>query len=222
VSEHGAPLNETVHRGKVLGTVLVTSDGFKFYEKVVREVLGVAAIYGQVIKTRRNNRVIRVERRLKQGTKSQPIEALVASEDSATLNTSFVERLNLTLRQSLAYLQRRSPAHARCDRRLDEDLDLVQCHYNFARPHMGLKFGRACKTPAMQAGLTDRRLSFREIFRWSALSRPHAVAIPFPVRRGEIGFAPSHGERNGGLTNRQRCKDHPTEATAHSIGNPIH
>jgi len=103
----------------------VTSDGFEFYEKVVRNVLGVVAIYGQVIKTRRNNRVVRVERTLKISTKGQLAEALLESEDSESLNTSFVERMNLTLRQSLAYLRRRSPARARCDRRLDEDLDLV-------------------------------------------------------------------------------------------------
>lgn len=181
--------NETVHRGKVVGITLVTSDGFEFYEKVVRNVLGVVAIYGQVIKTRRNNRVVRVERTLKIGTKSLLAEALLESEDSESLNTSFVERMNLTLRQSLAYLQRRSPAHARCDRRLDEDLDLVQCHYNFVRPHLALKFGNVCKTPAMQAGLTKRPLSFRDIFGRSASSRPLAAVVLFPVRRVVAGSA---------------------------------
>jgi IS1 family transposase len=179
--------NETVLRGKVVGITLVTSDGFEFYEKVVRKVFGVAAIYGQVIKTRRNNRVIRVQRSPKLGTKSQLADALLESEDSETLNTSFVERLNLTLRQSLAYLQRRSPAHARCDRRLDEDLDLVQCHYNFVRPHLALKFGRVCKTPAMQAGLMKRPLSFRDIFGWTASSRPGAAVLHFPGRFTSAG-----------------------------------
>ena len=140
-----------------------------------------------MIKTRRNNRVIRVERSLKLGTKSQLAEALLESEDSETLNTSFVERLNLTLRQSLAYLQRRSPAHARCDRRLDEDLALLQCHYNFVRPHRALKFGREVRTPAMQAGLTDRRLSFRDIFAQSAVSRPRAAVLRFPGRQARTG-----------------------------------
>jgi transposase-like protein/IS1 family transposase len=174
--------NKTVHRGKIAGPVQVTSDGFEFYEKVVSNVLSVAAIYGQVIKTRRNNRVYRVQRTLKLGTQSQLTHALVESEDSDTLNTSFVERLNLTIRQSLSYLQRRSPAHARNDRRLDEDLDLVQCYYNFVRPHMGLKFGRICKTPAMQAGLADRPLSFRDILGAVVSSRPSAVVVPLTER----------------------------------------
>jgi hypothetical protein len=122
-------------------------------------------------------------RTLKISTKSQLAEALLESEDSESLNTSFVERMNLTLRQSLAYLRRRSPAHARCDRRLDEDLDLVQCHYNCVRPHLALKFGNVCKTPAMQAGLAKRPLSFRDIFGRCASPRPLAAVVLFPVRR---------------------------------------
>ena len=42
--------------------------------------------------------------------------------------------------------------------------DLVQLAYNFARPHRALKFGTETRTPAMQAGLTTRRLTFREVF----------------------------------------------------------
>ena len=36
---------------------LIVTDGFDFYEKVVRRVFGPAALYGQVLKTRRNNRM---------------------------------------------------------------------------------------------------------------------------------------------------------------------
>jgi len=41
---------------------------------------------------------------------------------------------------------------------------LFRCYYNFARPHRALKFGGEVRTPAMQAGLTNRRLTLREIF----------------------------------------------------------
>ena len=155
--------------------------------------MGVVAIYGQVIKTRRNNRVIRVERAPKIGSKGQFAAALLESEDSERLNTSYVERLNLTLRQGLAYLQRRSPAHARCDRRLDEDLALVQCHYNFLRPHRALKFGPEIRTPAMQAGLIDRRLSFRDVFGPSAVSGPRAVVLWLPIQPPASRFAEAEG-----------------------------
>jgi hypothetical protein len=38
------------------------------------------------------------------------------------------------------------------------------CYYNFIRPHSALKFVDETRTPAMQAGLAKKQLSFREIF----------------------------------------------------------
>ena len=91
-------------------------------------------------------------------------EVLDNSEDSSTLNTSFIERLNLTIRQGSAYLRRRSPCHARSKEGLEEHLELLRCYYNFVRPHGALKFGCETRTPAMQAGLATRRLTLRDIF----------------------------------------------------------
>ena len=91
-------------------------------------------------------------------------EGLTNSEDSSTLNTSFVERMNLTIRQGSAYLARRALSHARSEEKLEEHLERLRCHYNFVRPHGALKFGREARTPAMQAGLATRRLSFRDVF----------------------------------------------------------
>ncbi len=86
------------------------------------------------------------------------------SEDSVKLNTSYIERLNLTIRQLSAYLGRRTLSHARRTQRLEDHLELLRCHYNFLRPHRALKFGREVRTPAMQAGLTHKRLTFRDVF----------------------------------------------------------
>ena len=41
---------------------------------------------------------------------------------------------------------------------------LLQCHYNFIRPHRSLKLRDQRRTPAWQAGLVSRQLTFREIF----------------------------------------------------------
>jgi transposase-like protein/IS1 family transposase len=142
---------------------LITTDGFKFYERVIGRVFGPRCVYGQVIKTRRNDRVVRVERRAVIGA-GRLKQALGNSEDSVTLNTSFVERLNLTIRQGSSYLGRRTICQARWKQYLDDHLELVRCHYNFVRPHRALKFGREVRTPARQAGLTKRALTLREIF----------------------------------------------------------
>ncbi len=58
-------------------------------------------LYAQVIKKRRKNRVIKVERRLIIGTKPKMEQLLFESEDSSTINTSFIERLNLTIRRAV-------------------------------------------------------------------------------------------------------------------------
>jgi hypothetical protein len=133
-----------------------------FYRVV--SVFGPACLDGQVIKTRRNDRIAKVERRAVLGDGWRLEQALHDSEDSVKLNTSFVERLNLTIRQGSAYLGRRTICQARCKERLEDHLELLRCHYNFVRPHRALKFGREVRTPGMQAGLTRRRLTLREIF----------------------------------------------------------
>ena len=143
---------------------LIATDGFELYHKVIRRIFGPACLYGQVIKTRRDDRVIKVERRAMIGAAWRFEEALFNSEDSLKLNTSFIERLNLTIRKGSAYLSRRTICHARGTERLEDHLALLRCHYNFIRPHSALKFGREVRTPAMQAGLISKRLSFREVF----------------------------------------------------------
>jgi len=90
-------------------------------------------------------------------------QLLFESEDSSTVNTSFTERLNLTIRQSCAYLGRRTACHFRHKDLLADNLSLQVCYYNFVRPNPALKFGEEMWTPAMQAGLTKKQLSFREI-----------------------------------------------------------
>jgi IS1 family transposase len=125
-----AVLHEVVLRGRVVGFPLIATDGFEYYFGVIRRLLGHACVYGQAIKSRRNHRVIRVERRLKIGTARRLKDALLESEDSETLNTSFVERLNLTIRQGSAYLRRRSPCNARCEDQLRGHVELLRCHYN--------------------------------------------------------------------------------------------
>ena len=120
---------------------------------------------------------MRVERRVTIGTASRLNAALLASEDSETLNTSFIERLNLTIRQGSAYLRRRSPCHARGADQLRGHVELLRCHCNFIRPHRALRFGRETRTPAMQAGLVSTRLALRDIFTAGGLTRRIVMAV---------------------------------------------
>ena len=83
---------------------VIVTDGFEFYGTVIRRVFGPAALYAQVIKTRRHDRVVRVDRRVVIGAAWRFNHALTHSEDSSTVNTSFIERLNLTIRQGSSLL----------------------------------------------------------------------------------------------------------------------
>jgi IS1 family transposase len=147
-----------------VGTALIATDGLTFYAQVARQLYGLRCIFGEVDKTWRKDRVVKVERRRVIGSWRRFEEALEYSQDSAKLNTAYVERLNLTLRRSVSYLARRSPGHARCPRCLAHLLELARCHYDFVRPHAGLRFGQELRTPAMVAGLSQRVASFRNLF----------------------------------------------------------
>jgi hypothetical protein len=140
---------------------LITTDGFGFYEKVVGRVFGPACAYGQVIMTRKNDRVVRVERRAVIGA-GRLEQALRDSEDSVKLNTSFVERLNLTIRQGSAYLGRRTICQALWRERLEDHIELFRLLLQLHPASQGLQFGRELRTPAMQAGLTYRALTSRD------------------------------------------------------------
>ena len=123
-----AGLNGVILRGRLIGVPLIATDGFAYYCAAILRLTGPACVYGQEIKTRRNDRVVRVERRVKIGTARRLQDALLTSEDSEHLNTSFVERLNLTIRQGSAYLRRRSPCPARCEDQLRGHVELLRCH----------------------------------------------------------------------------------------------
>ena len=131
---------------------LITTDGFKFYAPSIRRVFGVSCVLAQVIKKITRNRVVRVGSKQVVGPDWRLEQALGDSEDSTKLNTAFIERLNLTIRQGTACLTRHSACHARALKRLEEQLEILRFHYNFARPHSSL--GKRT-TPAMAADLEE-------------------------------------------------------------------
>lgn len=168
-------LQDTVSRGDLPALFLVTTDGYSAYAGVMRDVVGGNCVYAQVSKTWRNNRVVKVAQKRVIGTPEQLQDVLERSEDSTRVNTSYIERLNLTIRQCCAYLGRRRLSHARGQAQLEGHLELVRCFDNFIRPRSALKFGKIIRTPAMQADLVSRRLQFRDIFR--AASGPGSTPI---------------------------------------------
>ena len=183
-----AAINDVILRGRRVGYPLIATDGVEYDVGVMVRLLGSACVYGQVLKTRRNNRVVRVERRVKIGTASRLNAALLASEDSETLNTSFIERLNLTIRQGSAYWRRRSPCHARGADQLRGHVELLRCYDNFIRPHRALRFG-ARDQDAGDAGRSGEPAL--GVARHLHGGRSHATYLC--GRRARVRDRPAHG-----------------------------
>ena len=85
-----AVLNDVILRGRVGGFPLTATDGFEYYVGVIARLFGSACVYGHVLKTRRNDRVVRVERRRRIGTAGRLKAALWESEDAETLHSAAV------------------------------------------------------------------------------------------------------------------------------------
>jgi len=135
-------------------------------------------IYSQVIKYQRRRKTVEVERRVLVGEASTYAERLRQAGLSGRINTSFVERLNLTIRQLVSKLTRRTWGPARHTSDLLEHLEWWRRYYHFVRPHESLAIeltkpvqrrGKQIprkyrkRTPVMAAGLTDRRWTVREL-----------------------------------------------------------
>lgn len=127
-------------------------------------------LYAQVVKRREDGRVVDVTQKVVFGEAAR-IEALLnASPASATINTSFVERNNLTSRQHNRRLTRKTNAFSKELPWFEKQLWLSLAYYHFCLPHQSLRrpldepeptrgAGSPRKwqpvTPAMEAGLTD-------------------------------------------------------------------
>ena len=132
--------------------------------------------YAQVVKTMRRRRIVEVKHRVVFGTQLAIEQILAAC--GWTINTAFVERLNLDIRQRVAAVGRRVNTLCKGEDGLLDQLMLFQVYHNFALPHASLrqalpepmptqgrgsaKVWRSC-TPAMAAGVTDRVWSLKEV-----------------------------------------------------------
>jgi len=135
-------------------------------------------IYGQVKKSYRRRKLVRVTHVMRLGTADALTVALQRLGLSGRLNTAYIERVNLTIRHGIAALARRTWATAQQSPHLLAHLEWWRAYYHFVRPHQSLRVAlvqpherggklvaqryRQC-TPAMASGRTTRRWSAREV-----------------------------------------------------------
>jgi IS1 family transposase len=147
-------------------------------------------LYAQVVKTVRRRRLVAVTHRVVFGT----LEAVeqVLSACGWQLQTAFVERLNLDIRQRVAAVGRRVTTLCKGEDGVWQQLVLFQGYHNFCLPHVSLrqplpqpvptngtgsaKQWRPC-TPAMAAGLTDHVWTLREVLLFRVPPWPQPVQV---------------------------------------------
>lgn len=135
-----------------------------------RRVPGPNLLYAQVVKKRERGHVVAVSSRVVFGDPDLVAAQLALSPVSHTINTSFVERDNLTQRQSNRRLTRRTNGFSKELVWLEMQLWLSLAYYHLVLPHHSLRqrlpepkptrgTGSPQKwrpvTPAMAAGITD-------------------------------------------------------------------
>ena len=108
-------------------------------------------LYGQVKKTYRRRRLYLVGRLMRLGDWAQFPQRLRTLGLSGSLNTAFVERLNLTLRHALAALSRRSRATAQLTGELLAHLECWRAYYHFCRPHLSASQARPASSASRRA-----------------------------------------------------------------------
>lgn len=126
----------------------------------------------QVVKQRKDGKLT-IDRRIVQGCKQTIARLIEKTQGGGVINTAYIERLNATFRQRLAWLARRTRYLAQQGETLLAGMYTVGNFYNFCEYHHSLRLklsvGRhgyrwVQRTPAMAAGLADHRWSVSEVF----------------------------------------------------------
>lgn len=181
--------------------VLLTTDKLKAYHAAILEVFGVpeleherpigrprkrrkvfpqGLLYGQIDKERLHGRLVCVDRRAVVGTMADIQAVLNRDGTSKVINTSLIERDNLSVRQHNGRTVRKTLSYSKDWWMHQYSIDFEDAVHNFVRPHSSLKVelpepqGQRKwrqRTPAMAAGLTDHIWSIRELVTYKVPAR---------------------------------------------------
>lgn len=173
--------------------VLFTSDKLKAYLEAFWEVYGIdvppppehkgrprkryrvfpkGLLYGQVAKERKHGHLECVDRKAVIGAMAEIQAVLDRDSLSKVINTSYIERDNLSVRQHNGRVVRKTLSYSKNWQMHQASIDLEDALHNFVRPHSSLREElpepQGCRkwllrTPAMAAGLTDHIWSIREL-----------------------------------------------------------
>jgi len=156
-------------------------------------------LYAQIIKKSKQGRVVEVSSKVVFGNSDEVAAKLAASPVSNTINTSFIERDNLTQRQTNRRLTRRTNGFSKEITWFEKQLWVSLAYYHLVLPHHSLRQSLTMPeptrgtgslrewypvTPAMAAGITDHVWSTTELLSYRVpaqfLDRLHEIERLFP------------------------------------------
>ncbi|MEX2506884.1 MAG: IS1 family transposase [Pseudohongiellaceae bacterium] len=136
-------------RARVEGRIQLTTDGHRAYLEAVEDAFGGDVDYAQLIKM--YGPAPEGQRRYSPAKcNGSYAKHVTGRPDYDHVNTSYVERQNLTMRMSMRRFTRLTNGFSKKIENHIHMLSLYFVHYNFCRIHKTLKV-----TPAMEAGLSD-------------------------------------------------------------------
>jgi len=125
--------------------------------------------YAQVCKKRQNGRLVEVVQRVVFGDEKEVLQLLGADENGC-INTAYIERLNLTIRNCLARFIRKGMNFSKDPTIHTQVLDILQAWYNLVKPHKSLRLpcldGKrrwTNRTPMMAEGKTDHIWTMKDL-----------------------------------------------------------
>jgi IS1 family transposase len=147
--------------------LLVTTDKLAAYDSAIANCFEkVHYAYLQIVKQRRKRRLVTVKKRIVNGKET--------NFGNKTQNTSYIERFNLTLRQKVSYLQRKTLGYCKSQKNFELILWINLFDYNYCTFDKSLrqnltgesqKFKRRYQhlTPAMKMDLTSTKLEWQDL-----------------------------------------------------------
>jgi IS1 family transposase len=148
------------------GTIIkFTTDKLAAYKNALQKhFVEIPYHYLQIVKQRYKRRLVTIKKCFVKGSEKD--------FPKGTQNTSFIERFNLTLRQHVSYLTRKTLGFCKSKINFEHNLWINLFNYNYIQFHKSLrikisenseKFKKRYQhnTPAMKMGLTKKALSWR-------------------------------------------------------------
>lgn len=142
---------------RVSSRIQLTTDGFRIYKGAVELVFGSEIDYAMLIKL--FGKPEQPEARYSPGECiGTETTVITGTPDPRHINTSYVERSNLTMRMHMRRFTRLTNGFSKKVENHVHMLAIYYMFYNFARVHTTLRV-----TPAMEAGISDHVWSIEEL-----------------------------------------------------------